>query len=185
MEALLHVFSFNLREGFPHHKPIIIHGRLDSWSRHAEVGIEYRSAVTGYLGQFLYALATDALLPIATSDASIDQALAVTNHWLDIVVNAHIIRSDDYPTAWQIRSGLNYIDRRLFSHPEIAAAAASGGEDPANIASQLCSIVQLVAFAHALLRRCCFAVITATTDTAAQSVLNWRESEVLRRAAAP
>jgi hypothetical protein len=182
MDALLRVFSFNLREGFPQHKPAIIHGRHDTWSRHAEVGVEYRSAVSRYLGQFLLAMSSDASLPQAFTETSVDRVLIVIKGWLDKVANAHNVCSDTYPTAWQIRSSLSYIDRHLFGHREISAAAASSGKDPANMGSQLCSLVQLVAFTHALMQRSCFTVITATTEMAAQSILDWRHEEMVRRA---
>jgi len=182
MDAVLRVFSFNLREGFPQHKPAIIHGRYDSWSRHAEIGVEYCFALSRYLGQFLLAMSSDAPLPQVISETSVDRVLIVINRWLDEVANAHVVCSDTYPTAWQIRSSLNYIDRRLFGHREISAAAATGGKDPANVGPQLCSLVQLVAFTYALMQRSCFTVITATTEMAAQSILDWRHDEMMRRA---
>lgn len=182
MGALLRVFSFNLHTGFPWHKPVIIHGRYDSWGQHKEAGAEYRSAASRYISDFLLASAMGKeVVQQDDSNSAVQQSLQMINRYLDTIAGAHYNQTENYPTAWRIRSGLHLIDRPLFGHAEIAAAAASSGKEPSSFGSQLCSLVQYLAFTYALLDRCCFALVMPTTDSAGIDLLRTRQHDLIMR----
>lgn len=181
MEALLRVFSFNLHTGFPWHKPVIIHGRYDSWGQHRETGAEYRSEASRYISEILLASAMGKEVVQDDSNSTIQQNLQMINRYLDTIAGAHYNQTENYPTAWRIRSGLHMIDRSLFGHAEIAAAAASSGKEPPDFGSQLCSLVQYIAFTYALLDRCCFALMMPTTENAGIDILRARRHDLMMK----
>lgn len=178
MDALLNLCSFNLRSGFPSRRPIMIHGRFDSWHKHHLSKGIYQSAVSDYLGEFLHRLMTDALQPPVDSSAFLAPHLAMIDRWLNVITTADHSTGESYVTAWTIRSGLHYLDRQLFINPAITAAVAGPLGDQESISYRLCSFVLLWAFAHTLLQRCCFVVITPTTERTMASVLDVRRREL-------
>ncbi|NNJ11753.1 DUF262 domain-containing protein [Chloroflexales bacterium ZM16-3] len=178
MDALLNICSFSLRSGFPWRRPIMIHGRFDSWHEHALSGGVYQSAVSDYLGQFLRTLMTDALKPPVDPSSFLAPHIAMIDRWLNVITTADHSTGESYVTAWTIRSGLSYLDRQLFIHPAIIAAVAGPTGDRDSISYRLQAFVLLWAFAHTLLRRCCFVVITPTTERAMESVLEVRRREL-------
>jgi hypothetical protein len=178
MDALLNICSFSLRSGFPWRRPIMIHGRFDRWHEHAMSSGGYQSAVSAYLGQLLHTLMTDALKPPVDSAAFLAPHIALIDRWLDVITATDAVGGQAYVTTWAIRSGLSYLDWQLFIHPAIIAAIAGPTGDPDSISYRLRAFVLLWAFAYTLLRRCCFVVITPTTERAMESVFDIRRREL-------
>lgn len=178
MDALLNICSFGMRSGFPSRRPILIHGRFDSWHEQDMSSGVYQSAVSNYLGRFLHTLMTDAMKPPVDSSSFLASHVAIIDRWLNVITTTDDSGGESYVTTWTIRSGLSYLDRQLFIHPAIIAAVAGPIGNRDSISARLRTFVLLWAFAHTLLRRCCFVVITPITERAMESIFEVRKREL-------
>jgi hypothetical protein len=178
MNLLLNICSFKLRDDHAIRKPGLIHGRFDDWGEKNGNSGEYRSDVGFYLNQFfIRRLADEDSLPDRSS-LPISSHLDVIDDWLAIVMQAHYRRTDLYPNAWRIRSGMYYLDWRHFNLSTVAAAVGTNVTDDTLIESKVCAFIQLWVFVHTFLHRCCFVVITPTTERAMHDLLVAREREL-------
>jgi hypothetical protein len=73
---------------------------------------------------------------------------------------------------------MHYLDWRHFNLSEVAAAVATKVDDDTSTESKLCAFIQLWAFTHVLLHRCCVVVIIPTRREAAQAILDTRHREL-------
>jgi hypothetical protein len=163
-EALFKMFACEVRGALPHCKPILIHGRGDFWTN-TEQRRFYHSSVSNFLFEALNAIWHGESIPEVPERDVLVEPLACINKWLDMIATPQ--GSDSFPSAWNILSGLHWISPQLFAHADISEAAC----EPSNVdVADIASFMKLFAFAHAMLQRCCFTVITPTTITAAESV---------------
>ncbi|MFN8503504.1 hypothetical protein [Kouleothrix sp.] len=92
--------------------------------------------------------------------------------WLDKVYYAHDStkfntkhqEKDDFPTAREILQSNTRLDTRSFDWPEMSSIVNNISIPVTKIESSVCSIVQLFAFCHFLLERCCFTTITPISE---------------------
>jgi hypothetical protein len=165
--ALRKMFACEVPGVSPQFKPILIHGRTDFWTN-TEDRRFYRSAVGEFLYTSLNLLGRGQLVPVIPDDSGLVKQVASINQWLDTITTPD--SAAIFPTVWQIRSGLNWLDYQLFAHGDISVAAAdSRNADFLHVGA----FVKLFALSHTLLQRCCFTVVSPTTPEAGDSLATY------------
>lgn len=169
---LLEFFSFDLKRGKPSRKPIVIRGAQDKWAETDQGQSTYKSDVSAFLASFIRAIEAnppEPAFPSIPDGEPVGRNLRKMNTWIDRIVNAHKIGDDgDFPPAWQI-IGNNLTQQQLWQYqrPQITSQITNRGTALTETQSQLCSIVQMLACCHYLLKRCGFTVIVPANDEGA------------------
>lgn len=163
-DAMLKMFTCEVRGALPRCKPILVHGRSDFWTNKEQHRF-YHSSIGEFLFKSLNAIWNDEPAPEVPERDALAKPLACINKWLDTITTPQT--TDAFPSVWNIRSNLHWIDSLLFAHADISAAAC----DPSNAeTSDVASFIKLFAFTQTLLQRCCFTIITPTTLDAGVSI---------------
>lgn len=152
MDILLDMFSLDLKRGNPRRKPIIIRGAQDGWTLGGLDATHYKSDISAYLASFIRAITTPSVFPTPPKGNLVGKNLRQIQQRLHDVENAHLDLNDSFPNAQQILSGIPQSDLWLYERQDLADLVTSGDA----LISQL---VQVFAFCHYLLQRCCFTVI--------------------------
>ncbi|NJP04387.1 MAG: DUF262 domain-containing protein [Chloroflexaceae bacterium] len=178
LKLLIEVFSVNLDRGTPERKPIIIRGSIDTWTLDGSDKDYYLSDVSFFLASAIRAAENEtALDPDLNRKKSMVMAnIRQMNMWLKRVETAHefetIDASDEdrdeeirFPTAQEILATISADDLWSYERPELKASIIRGFEEKMNLVQKdSCSLVQLFAFCHYLLRCCCFTSIEPTLE---------------------
>lgn len=162
--TLQEIFSLDLRRGKPKRKPMIIRGSIDQWTLDGLDEENYKSPVSAYLATIIRTIdeKSSSYPPIPNNQNQVVSNLKTMKDWLRKVEKAHLPESDRiFPPANEI---IEKIDEKYiwaFKRDELKTII----NDPKNPNyTYLCSIVQLLAFIHYLLDRCCFTVIDPTRE---------------------
>ncbi len=166
LKNLREMFSTDLNRGTPTLKPIIIRGAEDQWVFDGSDD-SYASPIAHYLAKVIRAITTDAKTFPTSSD--VGNILGVIQSHLKKVERAHTNPDGDEPAAWQLVKDFDETDLWIYERPDLRAhlldlSAASAHTNLDKNDSTLCSLVQLFAFCHFLLFRCCFTVIEPVSE---------------------
>ena len=168
-ETLKEIFSVDIRRGRPTRKPIIIRGSKDCWTFDGRDDDNYISDVSAHLAQFITCIENentkieyveiDRKTPLVTTN------LKAMEGWLNKVENAYKLSDDEFVTAKRILEKIDEAYIWNYDRPELKEYIDM--IDETNISKEqgiVCAIVQLLAFTHYLLKRCCFTTIEPTSD---------------------
>lgn len=168
LKSLLELFSIDLQRGTPNLKPIIIRGSIDAWTLDGEDQPNYLSDVSAYLASVIRAIHDKKPnFPPIPKGHLVGANLKLMSEWLDDVEKVHTNQTNDamdFPTAWDI---INKPDLEIaiwtYERDELKQIVndeTNASKDRDN----LCRLIQVLAFIHYLLDRCCFNVIDPVSD---------------------
>ncbi len=164
-DTLIEIFSVDIKRGKPHRKPIIIRGSKDCWTFDGREEDNYVSEVSSFLARFISACENKREFPHITGSGRVANNLKQMNKWLDRVANAHKGDEDNILTAPVILEKIKQEHIWSYGREELTKIVRNIDFD--NMSKQeslLCSAVQLFAFNHYLLQRCCFTSIQPSSD---------------------
>jgi hypothetical protein len=159
LATLWEIFSVDLRRGSPHRKPIIIRGAVDGWTFEGDDKNNYKSQVSYFLASFIRAITEKSEFPqLPPTGSSFAKNIRRMNLWLKNVEKAYEPDSDDeeFPPAWEILTKMSQVDLWSYERPELISIVEHRSNPISTLEEQVCSLVQLFAFCHYLLQRCCF-----------------------------
>ena len=168
LSKLKTIFTVDLGRGMPPTKPIIIRGSEDKWTLDGGDD-EYKSDVSNYLAGVIRATHTDSagFLPISdVKDELVSDNLKFMFEYIrEKIESAHRVNgaSNDFPTASSIVSSIrqNLIWEYERSNLKEIVTNYDGENNPVSV---LCSLVQLLAYCHYMLHRCCVVTIRAENE---------------------
>lgn len=162
------MFAVDLLRGRPTRKPVIIRGSVDGWTFEGSDEDNYTSDVSSFLASFIRAVEENSKFPALPGRTSqVGHNLRTMVEWLDKVVRAHEPDNEaegEFPPAWQIIEKLPQEQLWNYARPELVNIISSRQDPMTAEERRVCSIVQLLAFSHYLLERCCFTVIQPASD---------------------
>jgi hypothetical protein len=166
---LLELFSFEMKQGTPKCKPIIIRGSLDSWTKEGDESQHYKSDLSSYIAYFLRNIhnidnSNYLKLPSPRKNSLIAKNVKSIQEWLDQVIKSFQDNDNNYPPAWEIVEKLNHSELAElwgYEYPELFQKVKQYKqlENLNKNQKNICSLVQLFTFSSYLLKRCCFTVI--------------------------
>lgn len=162
LPPLLEVFSVDLLMGSPSRKPIIIRGSEDAWTLNG-ADTKYPSDVATFLAAAIRSVTLGTPFPTPNTKTLVGSNIRVINQQLDIVEQAHSGKGDFLP-AWEIVAKIPQSDLWAFQRDDLTTTIQGFTRPPTNTDAKICSLVQLFAFSHFLLRRCCFTEIIPITE---------------------
>lgn len=168
LSQLLAVFAVDLQRGAPPLKPIVIRGAEDKWTLDGS-DTDYRSAVSNYLAGVIRSIHTP-----ETSFPSINAVKAelvrdnlhfMMEYIQENVEAAHLAdrEGNDFPRAASIVSCIRQSRIWLYERANLKETV-TGYDGKCAEVSLLCSMVQLLAFCHYMLHRCCVVTIRAENE---------------------
>ena len=168
--TLLNLFSVDLERGAPTRKPIVIRGGVDKWVYEGSDEENYRSDLALYLAQFIRATEEGGRpFPKPPSGNFVGRNLRRMSEWLESVAsperNSAEDLAGDFPTAEEILTKLAEESLWTYPRPEIQPwLRGEHNNAKPGLRDTLRSIVQLLAFTHYLVNRCCFTVIDPVSE---------------------
>lgn len=166
--TFVEMFAVDLLRGRPTRKPVIIRGSVDGWTFEGEDVGNYTSGVALFLASFIRAVEEKSQFPtLSSKDPKVAGNLKAIAHWLNEVQKAHKSENEaqgEFPPAWQIIENMDQAQLWQYTRPELVNIINTRQEQMTLAERRVCSIVQLLAFSHYLLERCCFTVIQPATD---------------------
>lgn len=163
LATLLEVFSFDLRRGSPPRKPIIIRGSVDGWTFDGD-DKNYKSHVSSFLAAFIRAIEDQSEFPKSPKGSLVGTNIRRINLLLNEVEKAHESDKEDFSPAWKILESMSEVDLWSYERSDLVSIIKNHGNPMSDIEKQVCSLVQLFAFCHYLLERCCFTLIEPVSD---------------------
>lgn len=169
MEYLKAMFSHRLGRGNPKYKPLIIRGSEDQWVLDGPPDEHYPSPVTNFLARTIEAAENPTIPFPKRRDAKnprVGTALKEINDALDVVEKAHLNRNDEYLPAWEIVQSFSQTELWQYQRDDLKEEII-GFKDADPLESRqknISSLVQLLAFSHFLLYRCCFTLIQPSNE---------------------
>ncbi|MBF6596092.1 MAG: DUF262 domain-containing protein [Thermaceae bacterium] len=170
---LLEVFSIDLRRGKPNLKPVVIRGSVDQWTLtgkeeenyHSDIALHLAGCIRSYLNH-KSGVELKLNFPKGKKDSLVGKNLKLIYEKLKQVEQAHGDSEGSFPSIGDIVRGMNQSDLWLYDRPELFNHILSFSVTGlTNQQKHVCSLVQLFAFCHYLLRRCCFTVIEPEDET--------------------
>lgn len=164
------MFSFDLFKGSPTRKPIILREESDYWAQINASASSYQSEVASFLSDYISAINQNRAtpnFPKIPSSQPLNPNLRQIDVWLNKVKNAHISDEDGgmrFPPAWEILEKTPQGKLWDYERPNIISVVANRSNPITPHESQICSIVQYLAFCYYLLNCCGFTVILPTTE---------------------
>lgn len=155
--TLMELFSFDLRRGSPSRKPIIIRASDDGWTFDGDDN-HYQSEVSSFLASFIRAVTNKSTFPPIPLGSLVGKNLRKINSLLNNVEKAYDSNSngEDFPPAWKIIQGMKEVELWSYERPELVEIVNNRSNPMSLAEKRVCSLVQLFAFCHYLLQRCCF-----------------------------
>jgi hypothetical protein len=167
------LFSFDLMRGTPKRKPIVIRGSLDGWTLDGNDSEHYNSDISSYLAQFIRTIdnigkETESEFPKPRKKSLVARNIKFIEYHLDKIISSHTDLDDNYPPAWDIVDKINQSKLWAYERQELTTIVRDSkklDDQPLDKSKNwICSLVQLFAFSHYLLERCCFTVIRPTSQ---------------------
>jgi hypothetical protein len=167
LSTLFEIFSVDLKRGKPTYKPIIIRASVDQWTLDGSDDY-YKSDVSSYLAKFIRAIQDKIEFPAPPNNGSlIGKNIKHINSLLRNVERAYELNDTDYPRAWDILDKLSEVDLWSYPRPDLVDRVKNRAEPLDKDDKYICSLVQIFAFCHYLLQRCCFTIIQPISDVRA------------------
>jgi hypothetical protein len=167
LSTLKEIFSVDLTRGEPSRKPVIIRGSVDCWTFDGQDGDNYTSDVSNYLASLIREIekagSENRKLKLITTPSCtlVGKNLKRMNSILTKVEKCHLPSSGfEYPTAWDILSNMPQEHIWSYAREDLVELINNRPDPISRNISSLCSLVQLFTFAHFMLKRCCFTLIT-------------------------
>ncbi len=167
LNSVYELFSVDLQRGIPNRKPIIIRGSADTWTLDGEDEANYTSDVSSFLASVIRSIHEKTQFLSLPTGNQVGDNLRIMSKWLDDVEEAHCSVATgamNFPTAWEIIDNSDLeVAIWTYERDELSQIV----KDQANDSKQrdaLCRVVQMLAFTHYLLDRCCFNVIDPVSD---------------------
>lgn len=157
LATLIELFSFDLRRGIPSRKPIIIRGAVDGWTFDGDDN-NYPSEVSYFLASFIRAVTNKSAFPQIPKSSLVGKNLTKMNSLLNNVDKAYDSNSnnENFPLAWDIIKGMKQVELWSYERDELVEIVNNRSNPLSVNDKRVCSLVQLFAFCHYLLQRCCF-----------------------------
>lgn len=164
--TLQEIFSVDLRRGRPQRKPIIVRGSVDEWTFDGNEEEKYKSPVSAYLASFIKAINDNkGEFPLAPRQNLVGKNLRLMNKWLSDIEKAYDEQEDiTFPPAWRILTSIPEENIWSYPRPELKELIQNNPQPETKLEKKLSSLVQLFAFAHFLLHRCCFTLIEPVNE---------------------
>jgi hypothetical protein len=156
LDTLEELFSVDLKRGKPKRKPIIVRGSVDGWTFDGSDDINYKSDISLYLAKFIRSIQEKADFPTIPTNSLVGTNLKRMIRWLTLVENAHERTEEGFPPAWKIISNISEEYIWSYNREELRNIIKTTSEPMSKDEMRVCSLVQLFAFTHYLLHRCCF-----------------------------
>lgn len=168
LSTLLEVISVDLRRGSPSRKPIVIRASVDQWTLDGADN-NYKSEISSYLASCIRSISNNSQFPKAINKSLVGKNIKRINQLLEDVEEAHEGNGSDldFPPAWQILYKFSEVDLWNYPRPDLIGIIQNRRSPLSDEESRVCSVVQLLAFCHYLLQRCCFTVIQPVSDVRA------------------
>lgn len=168
LSTLLEVISVDLKRGNPSRKPIIIRASVDQWTLDGADN-NYKSEISSYLASCIRSINDNSSFPQAANRSLVGKNIKRINQLLKSVEEVHEANDSDldFPPAWQILHKFSEVDLWNYPRPDLVDIIQNRRSPLPEEASRVCSVVQLLAFCHYLLQRCCFTVIQPISDVRA------------------
>jgi ribosomal protein S30 len=166
--TLLEVFSFDLRRGSPPRKPIIIRGSVDGWTFDGD-DKNYQSDVSSFIASFIRSVEEQSEFPKPPKGSLVGKNIKRINYWLNDVEKAHESNISDsgskvFPPAWEIINKVSQVDLWSYERSDLVSLIKNRDNPLLDQQKKVCSLVQIFAFCHYLLQRCCFTLIEPVSD---------------------
>lgn len=166
-DTLREIFSVDIKRGKPRRKPIIIRGGTgnDCWTFDGRDEENYRSDVASFLASFITASEKNKDFPRFSGRGRVYDNLKRMDSWLEKVEKAHHGNDEGFPGAKVIVDKIK--QEHIWAYERDALKKIVEGIDISSITREqetLCSLIQLFAFTHYLLYRCCFTSIQPSSD---------------------
>jgi hypothetical protein len=157
LATLVELFSFDLRRGSPSRKPIIIRGAVDGWTFDGDDN-NYPSEVSSFLASFIRAITNKSTFPQIPKVSLVGKNLRRMNSLLNNVEKAYDsnLNDESFPGAWEIINKMKQVELWSYERPELVEIVNNRSKPLSVNDKRVCSLVQLFAFCHYLLQRCCF-----------------------------
>lgn len=168
LAILVELFSVDLRRGSPQRKPIVVRGSVDRWTFDGDDN-NYKSDVASFLAQFIRSVQSiesqeKPSFPKTPKGSLVGSNLRQMNFLLRKVEKSHENNSDEFVSAETILDNMSEVDLWSYERPELSSIIKDSDYTPSKNQSNLCSLVQLFAFCHYLIDRCCFTLIEPVSD---------------------
>lgn len=169
LAILLEVFSFDLKRGSPPRKPVIIRGSVDGWTFDGDDN-NYPSDVSSFLASFIRAIEEKSEFPKPPKGTLVGSNIRRINSSLNEVEKAHETDNSAsngkvFPAAWEILNKMSQIDLWSYERPELVSIVTKRSNTAmTNSEKKVCSLIQIFAFCHYLLQRCCLTLIEPVSD---------------------
>lgn len=168
LAILIELFSFDLRRGLPPRKPIIVRGSVDGWTFNGDDN-NYKSDISSFLAQFIRSVQAIEFqekpsFPKIPKGSLVGSNLNRMKSLLGKVEKAYESNDDEFVSAETILDNMSEVELWSYERPELSSIIKDHDYTPSKHKSNLCSLVQLFAFCHYLIDRCCFTLIEPVSD---------------------
>ena len=169
LRIILEVFSVDLNRGKPSRKPIIIRASVDGWTFDGDDS-NYKSDVSSFIASFLRAVEEESDFPDYPKNSLVGSNLKRINSLFKEVEKAYELNREDFPPAWKILQHMSEDDLWNYERPELkdlidkCEQKILSKEKISQKEKIACSLVQIFAFCHYLLERCCFTLIEPSSE---------------------
>ncbi len=169
LRTIIEVFSVDLNRGTPTRKPIIIRASIDGWTFDGDDS-NYQSDISSFIASFIRAIEEKLKFPKPPNNSLVGTNLKKINSLLKEVEKAYEIERDSFPPAWKILESISQDDLWNYERPELKSLIKECQhkiESKQNISNKdkiACSLVQIFAFCHYLLERCCLTLIEPSSE---------------------
>ncbi|PMD95682.1 hypothetical protein BWI97_13855 [Siphonobacter sp. BAB-5405] len=168
-EKLLEIYSLDLRRGTPRHKPKIIRGQDDRWTRDGAIVGNYKSPIAKYLGTFIEEVVQKKEISkpdkVALGQNLVQNIRSIDNWLANKVRLAHVNESEDFETAWNILDNMHQENIWSFERQSLKEQVDLKEKiERKSVSYILCELVQLFSVCHYLTERCCFTIIQPSND---------------------
>ncbi len=165
---LLQVISLDLARGSIRHKPIIIRGNVDKWTKDGAIDTNYISMESKYLAEYIESIfVEEKKRPKPYTECQSGRNLKRIEKWIkEELISAHDENGHEYASANEIISNVAQENIWQYERENLFELVNYDGDEPEKLKvnDNLCSLVQLITAAHYLLDRCCFTLIQPTND---------------------
>ena len=169
LRILLEVFSVDLNRGNPTRKPIIIRASVDGWTFDGNDD-NYKSDISSFIAAFIRAVEEKTEFPKPPKNSLVGTNLKRINSLFKEVEKAYELNSEGFSPAWKILQHMSEDDLWNYERLELKSLineCKQKVEDKDNLTQKqkrACSLVQMFAFCHYLLERCCFTLIEPSSE---------------------
>lgn len=160
--TLQEMFSVDIKRGKPSRKPVIVRGSIDSWTFDGDDS-NYKSDISSYIASFIRAIHTAdnkiIKFPKIPTGHLVGHNLKTLSGGIKEVEKAHEDEQVNFPSARVIINKIN--QEYIWSYERTEIKQLIDRQESPDV---LYSIVQLFAFTHYLLQRCCFTLIEPVSE---------------------